>query len=51
MLEKSNIDVKLFFKKGPANKLLIPKKIPKNNGKPINANGIKKLKFASKVNE
>ena len=50
-LEKSNIEVKLFFKKGPEIKLPIPKKIPKQSGKKISAMGIKNLKLASKVKE
>ena len=50
-LENNKIDVKLFFKKGPTIKFPTPKKIPRNNGRPIIEIGIKNLKFSSKVSE
>ena len=48
-LENSKIDIKLFCKKGPTIKLPIPKKMPRNKGKPIIEIGIKILKFSSNV--
>ena len=50
-LENNKIDVKLFFKKGPASRFAKPKKIPRKIGKPIIAIGIKNLKFSSNVSE
>ena len=50
-LENNKIEIKLCFKKGPTNKLLMPKNNPKKIGKPNTAKGIKNLKDASKVNE
>ena len=50
-LENNKIDIKLFFKNGPAIKLPKPKKNPRNNGRPITDMGIKNLKFSSNVRE
>ena len=57
VLANNRIDVKLFFKNGPAIKVPRPKKKtkkkkkPSNKGKPISAVGIKNLKFSSNVKE
>ena len=48
-LENNRTDEKLFCKKGPTIKFPIPKKIPRNKGKPIIEIGIKNLKFSSNV--
>ena len=49
--ENKKIEAKLFFKNGPVIKFPMPKKIPRNKGKPIREIGIRNLKFSSNVSE
>ena len=49
--EKRNIETILKFKNGPTSKTIIEKNKLKNSGIRIRANGIKILKFSSKVKE
>ena len=49
--EKIKIDEKLYFNKGPINKIANPTNKLKNKGININANGINILKLSSNVNE
>ena len=49
--EKISIDGKSDFKKGPINKIVKAMNKLKKSGTKINANGIRNLKFSSKVSE
>tara|TARA_B100000767_G_scaffold273052_1_gene302196 strand:- start:1327 stop:1494 length:168 start_codon:yes stop_codon:yes gene_type:complete len=50
-LENNKIDLKLFCKNEPTIKFPMPKKIPRNKGRPRREIGIKNLKFSSNVRE
>ena len=50
-MQKNKIEIKLFFIKIPASKVLNPKNKPKNAGIKIKEKGIKNSKLLSKVKE